>query len=187
MAQSLPLLEHRPTVAVPAFAPGTPVSAGKLNDLAQIAGAVYPGVRGPRLLDRAKEVDARWYPMLVLSEEGDFLHCEPYGIDAAAAVAISRGGGYRVAKPPLLRKTAFHGKTRAGITYAFEADAVNVRTATNALGLSQDERIVPSYEPGDVIFATRQAGRQVITPQGQKAITTDLLDVNVDARGWATA
>jgi hypothetical protein len=185
MAESFPNLEQRPTVAVPTFVPGTPVSAGRLNQLARVAGASYGGVRGPRLIDASREIDPRWYPMLVIAEEGDFLTCEPYGLDGAAAAAIARGGGYRIAKPPLLRKTPFHGKVRAGIAYTYTS--ASKRTATNSLGLTQQEEVVPRYEPGDLVFATRAAGRHLITPEGQKPITTDFLDVNVDARGWATA
>jgi hypothetical protein len=192
VADDLPRLEPRPTHAVPSFLPGRPVSAGALTTLAAIAVSGVRGVEPPRMLDRARDVDPRVYPLMVISDQGDYLSCEPWGVSAADALRAGIGGTTRVAKPYLLRRTPFHLKTRASVTYDYREDdgvtlSPDTRTATDAAGRTQEEEIVPRYEPGDLIYATKAAGRTVVTPPAQDPIAIDLLDMNFDGRAWATA
>lgn len=192
MADDLPRLEQRPTHAVPTFRAGRPVQASALTALADMAAAGVRGIQPPRVLDRDRVVDPRIYPMMVISDQGDYLSCEPWGISASDALAAGIGGTTRVAKPYLLRRSPFHLKTRASVTYDYlEDDGVTLspdtRTATDADGRTQEEEIVPRYEPGDLIYATKAAGRTVVTPPAQDPLAIDLLDMNLDGRAWATA
>lgn len=186
---STPRVVVRPVVTgVPIFVPGHPVSAGALTRVAQLAAGQIPGVAGPRLLAPAEraEIDPVIRPMTVLGEDADFI----LATEAVGAEVVSRGlegaNTVRVAKPHLLRKTPWHGTARAGLTLSWTA--VNERTSMDAQGRYEKQKIVPAYEVGDVIYASKAVkGGVEITPTGGEPTKTDWIDLNLDGRAWATA
>lgn len=111
----------------------------------------------------------------IVTVQDDHLVCNTWDGTAAGSGAVL------IAKPYLLRRTPFHGKTRDGITYSYAA--AQSRTAT--LGAdSENQVVVPNYVAGDVIYAADVAskGGAGVAVDGR---TVRLLDMNVDGRAWA--
>jgi len=100
-----------------------------------------------------------------------------------------------VAKPYLLRRTPFHGKTRDGIEYSYTA--TTKRTAKKTVAgnpptvTTESQIIVPKYVKGDVVYAMgrifgpKDEFRSSTT--GTEVVQTRWLDLNVDGRYWAKA
>lgn len=90
-------------------------------------------------------------------------------------------GTATVAKPPLLRVSQAM-KGRDGETYSFTGDDGQNRTATfGSPSGTEMQQVVPLYEVGDIIYVT-----QLSSPVANVTPTTSYIDLNVDARAWAS-
>jgi hypothetical protein len=107
--------------------------------------------------------------LLYKSSYGDLLICRAW------SGTVEGNANIYVAKPYLLRRTPFDGKTRNGTGYVYASDTA--RTAT-AGGSSITEYVIPYYVVNDILYAC--AFRAVFG-----AITVNYLDVNADGRAWA--
>lgn len=116
--------------------------------------------------------------MQIVEVGGDFLRCVRVGADGSAGTL-----DVFVAKPWTLRRTPFDGQTRNGKEYTY-ADNVS-RTVTEG-SATEDQRITPDYEVGDVIFAALCDVLGQIDPEDTNTgDRTVLVDANVDGRAWA--
>lgn len=108
----------------------------------------------------------------VSSETDDYLVCTEAGDTSSAPTYI------RVAKPYMLQRTPFDGKTRDGISYVYDSESE--RTAIDEAYEEEDQVIVPSYVPGDYVLAA-------FSPSGGTGVADApmWIDLNVDARAWA--
>jgi hypothetical protein len=184
MPDTSPSIDTRPTGQPPVFVPGEYVSAGKLNRVVELALGNAMGVNPPRLRRGVTQADPRVYPMRVINEDGDFLVCVP--ADENVGNALPSYGSVRVAKPYLLRRTPFDGKSRAGITYYY--DSAYQRRAYDEDNHTETQIIVPPYVAGDTIYTTRSVvGGIAITPAGQPQGITEFLDLNVAGRYWGAS
>ena len=87
-----------------------------------------------------------------------------------------------IARPYLLRKTPFNGKTVHGIEYTYLSSVW--RRAV--YGDEQEYQvIVPAYNVGDMIYALSIANAYLKDPGGSTLSGCTWLDVNVDGRAWA--
>lgn len=90
------------------------------------------------------------------------------GLNAMTSVTI--------AKPWLLRRTPFDGKTRNGITYTYSSATLRVATDGAA---NETQLITPIYVVGDIIYASNG----IIG--GTSLADVTWLEDNRDARAWA--
>lgn len=128
-----------------------------------------------------------WTLFVVKEELDDVLRCRTYSLDDAG-VATEGTDDLYVAKPPLLRKTPFHGNSINGKTYDYTD--VHERTVTrDSDSFEEAQKITPDYEtadgdyPGDFILATTDiGGGTAAVYNGQRVIW---VDGNFDARAWA--
>ena len=98
-----------------------------------------------------------------------------------------------IARPYLLRRPPFHGKSRDGIDYNYTSNVK--RTASKTVPgnppttTTETQVIVPKYVKNDVVYAVRQVyGSDGNYPSAQGSvdvILTDWIDLNVDGRYWA--
>lgn len=145
----------------------------KLNAAMDALEALQTGINPPAEVigaGRAKLIAQRFQ---VTSVEGDYLICEYHnGFEA-------KGGAVKIAKPWLLRRTPFDGKTRNGVTYTY-TDAQN-RTGDDG----SQEAITPAYVAGDQIVAVKGiAGGTGVNLASPAPETVEWEDVNEDGRTW---
>jgi hypothetical protein len=98
-----------------------------------------------------------------------------------------------VARPYLLRRTPFHGKSRDGIDYSYTSNVK--RTASKTVPGSppttttEAQVIVPKYVKNDVLYAVRHIfgplDEYPVAQGNADKVQTDWVDLNVDGRYWA--
>lgn len=108
----------------------------------------------------------------VKSVQDDYLVCRAWdGVTEGVSDLL-------VAKPYLLRRTPFHGKTVNGLTYSFvSATQVSVTSGTT----TETWVITRPYSENDLLFVA-PAGSTGVN-YGTVAVT--LFDLNADGRAWA--
>lgn len=111
-------------------------------------------------------------PTIIKSVSDDFLVCRTFLNSEEGTDDVF------VAKPYLLRRSPFDGGTRANLsfTYTNTTREATVLSGPNS-GISQTERVVPSYLVGDILIATSVSG-------GTRVTSATLEDLNNDARQW---
>ena len=84
---------------------------------------------------------------------------------------------FYIAKPWLLRKTPFDGKTRNGFTYTYSGS--QSRESNNG-STTENQELIPGYVINDIIYA-------ISTPTDVKIEEEFVtwVDLNVDGRMWA--
>lgn len=169
-----------------------PVSARKLNQLADSIADIYGGISPARVLSRqlSESPPAQFKSFVVAEVRGDYILCQP-----GQQLDAGRSDNYvPVAKPYLMRRTPFEGLTRNGITYTYEdeegndSDSQRVASDVSDSTLNEDQEIVPEYVAGDVIYAARnvEGGTGVKTEEGD-GTPVEWIDMNFDSRAWASA
>lgn len=88
-----------------------------------------------------------------------------------------------VALPWWLRTNPHDGSIRNGLEYAYESPSLRMVTREDAEDTRiQEESIVPSYTPGDIIYVLGVDHTDVLDPEDSEL---SLIDMNVDGRVWA--
>jgi len=105
----------------------------------------------------------------------DYLTCRPW--DSTVLEDL-----LSVAKPWMLRRTPFDGRTRGGISYDYASATRRVATRT---GEAETQVVVPRYLVADVIYATMAPIGEFGVFPGEPPPSFMLLDDNRDARAWA--
>lgn len=143
---------------------------------------------------------ASTYPIeivTVVSDEGDYLICRPYGINEDAEGNIDDSFNLKVAKPWDLRSYPFNGRTLPNkdgtlLSYAYTGD--QARTVTDTTDSStEDQVVVPAYVEEQTIAGVRYTGSQLVIRklrEGTSVTATDgevveHEDANHAGRAWA--
>ena len=161
---------------------GDPLEAAKLQqpvDALKAMGGVAPP---SQKLEGGRIIQLKMFKVVRL--EQDVIICNTWN-------GIQQGTDeIKVAMPFLLRRTPFDEVTRtdpvrAGITY--EYSDFNLRLATNEDDEEEDQILVASYEPNDIIFAMKGifGGTSLYHDDPTNEIPVIWLDTNVDGRFWA--
>lgn len=123
---------------------------------------------------------------VVKSVSDDHLVCRTWdGVTEGAA-------DVKVAKPFILRKTPFHGKTLTvnGNTLTYSYTSGTQRTVTKGSN-SETQVIIPGYVAtgsgyqGNQIYVIRCDSGVILNPGQQTEERLTLMDVNADGRMWA--
>lgn len=137
----------------------------------------------------------------VVTDQGDYLTCRPYGITADAEGNIDDTHNVNIAKPWDLRSSPFNTKTLPNkdgtlLSYAYTGD--QARTVTDTTDSStEDQVVVPAYVEEQTISGTRYTGSQIVVKrirEGTGVTATDSAgltsiveyeDANHAGRAWA--
>lgn len=149
---------------------GESITAAKLNAAVDVLNGLSVGVAPPQQISRIPAGGGSAVQQFKFkSMGGDYIYAAPWD-------GTTEGAQIKVAKPYLLRRTPFDGKSRNGISYTYSAD--DAREATNGTDIEQ-QSIIPTYVVGDIVYAARA----VIG--GTEVEDVTYVDVNADARAWA--
>lgn len=156
------------------FIKGKAIKARDLNLL--VDHALPEGTRATRQAKSdSKAILGKRY--FIIEEKGDYLICLPQNL------GVSLDDVVYIAKNYLNRRTPFENTSRAGISYTYSADSE--RAADNG-SETEDQVIVPCYEPTDQIYAVSVInGTGVKTDKEDKEREVVLEDLNLDGRAWA--
>ncbi len=135
----------------------------------------------------AGSTNGDYFKVVGIDEGGDALECNPCDGDGGNT---DTDAVVFVAMCYLARRTSTDGEERAGVSYVFTSDEQRTATLprTGEDDLEQEEVRVPSYQPGDVIFAAkpgRPTGVFHIDEEAEpKPTSTPIVWQETCERGW---
>ena len=111
--------------------------------------------------------------VLIEAEGGEFLNC----IDGSANKVI-------VAKPHMLRRFLFDGKTVDGVVYEYFRADYRKATSEDDATIVEFQFITPTYYAGEAILVIA-ARDEIHIDDETKTVICGLLDLNTAGRCWA--
>lgn len=176
----IPIKNNEPVQILSNWKKGVQVTAKRLNEYVSAINRESKHVQPPIQASQKprNRLVVRRYRYLG-TDNGDFIICQP------VSESDANKGKTRIAKPFLLRKTPFDGKSRVagGETISYAYTSSSERVATNTSDETETQVIVPSYSTNDIIFAVHDIKDK--TGVRVNDIDIEWLDINDDGRAWA--